>query len=165
LKANLYTWWLAGLGLAAVLPPGPVAAQPGPPAFRPPHAGADHRADMVVFHYTRTVTRLDNGVETVTESDRPVVAAKIQQHVEAMHRRLREGRPIHLRDPLFAAVFRHAGEVPLTVERTKKGVKVWETSEDAYVVRLLQAHAEVVNLSVANGRFEMGKDHAAPARP
>ena len=123
-----------------------------------------------MFHYLlahrdaiqRKVTKTDNGVETVTESDDPEVAATIQQHVESMHKRIEEGRPIHMRDPLFAAVFANAQKITMKVEPTKKGVRVTETSTDPYVAKLIQAHAEVVNLFVANGFVEVPTNHAVP---
>jgi hypothetical protein len=43
-------------------------------------------------------------------------------------------------------------------------VRVVETSQDPYVVKLLQAHAEVVSAFIANGRSEMMKNHTLPAR-
>ena len=39
-----------------------------------------------------------------------------------------------------------------------------ETSKDAYVVKLLQAHAEVVSAFLANGMSEMMKNHPVPSR-
>ncbi len=140
-------------------------AQPGP--------DSEHRKDMQLFHYlldhrqdiTRKVTNLNDGVETVTESAKPEIAAKIQEHVEAMYKRLKEGRPIHMRDPLFAEVFRHHEMITFTMEKTKNGIKVKETSKNPYVVKLIQAHAEVVNKFLANGRFEMRKNHEVPPRP
>jgi hypothetical protein len=111
---------------------------------------------------SRKVTKLADGVETLTESDRPEVAQKIQEHVAAMHERVKEGRGIHLRDPLFREVFRHYDRIKMTYEKTEKGVKVKETSTDAHVVKLIQAHAEVVDRFVANGHAEMRKDHPVP---
>jgi hypothetical protein len=69
-----------------------------------------------------------------------------------------------MRDPLFAAIFRNAGEISMKVERTEKGVRVIETSTDSYVAKLIQAHAEVVNLFVANGHAEVQKNHPVPRR-
>lgn len=123
-----------------------------------------------MFHYLlgrgsaikRTVKNLDNGIESLTESDDPETAATIQKHVESMHKRVKEGRPIHMRDPLFAAVFFNAQKITMQVERTKKGVKVVETSNDRYVARLIQAHAAVVNLFIANGFAEARTNHAVP---
>lgn len=131
---------------------------------------AEFQKDRDMFHYLlgrgaaikRTVKKLDNGVETLTESDNPEVAATIQKHVDSMHKRVKEGRPIHMRDPLFAAVFANAQKITMQVEPTKKGVKVVETSNDPYVAKLIQAHAEVVNLFVANGFAEARTNHAVP---
>lgn len=39
-----------------------------------------------------------------------------------------------------------------------------ETSKDAYVVKLLQAHADVIGAFLANGRSEMMKNHPVPPR-
>jgi hypothetical protein len=113
----------------------------------------------------RTVNKIDGGVETVTESDDPKIAATIQEHVASMKQRVEQGRPIHLRDPLFAAVFANAGTISLKYEKTDKGVRVVETSTDPHVGRLIQAHAEVVNLFIAHGRSEAQKNHAVPQRP
>lgn len=133
----------------------------------------DHQVDRQTFQYllahrkeiTRKVTDLANGVETVTESKNREVAAKIQEHAAAMHRRLEEGRPIHMRDPLFREIFRHADKIQMRVEKTARGVKVRETSADAYVASLIQAHARVVSAFLAKGHEEVRKDHPIPARP
>jgi hypothetical protein len=134
--------------------------------------GPDDRfvQDRDVFHYLlehhkqirRTVTNRPDGVETLTESDDPDVAAKIQEHVDAMHVRVKNRRPIHMRDPLFAAVFRNADKIEMEWETTDKGVRVTETSDDPNVARLIQAHAQVVNLFVKNGFGEPRKNHAVP---
>jgi hypothetical protein len=110
------------------------------------------------------VKKLAEGVETLTESDDPKVAAVIRDHVESMYKRVEDGNPIHMRDPLFAAIFGHAGKISMKVEPTKKGVRVIETSADPYVAKLIQAHAEVVNLFIANGHAEVRKNHAVPER-
>lgn len=128
--------------------------------------------DRDMFHYLlahrdkieRKVKKIDNGVRTVTESDDPEVAATIRRHVESMHQRLQEGRPIHMRDPLFAAVFAQRDKITMKVEPTKNGVRVVETSDDPYVARLIQAHAEVVDRFVANGFAEVRENHAVPQR-
>ena len=142
-------------------------AQPGPPFGRGRGGrgqGGDPQfmADRDVFHFLlanhdqvrRKLTQRADGVETLTESDQPEIATKIQEHVAAMHRRVLEVRPIHLRDPLFAEVFRHAAQIEMKVETTKKGVKVVETSKDPYVAKLIQAHAQVVDGFVKNGFAE-----------
>lgn len=166
--------WAGGLlGLlllcAAVVP---VEAQrghtPGPGRMMRHDDG--HRADMQLFQalfdhrqeITRQVTKRPDGIETVTESGNPDVTRILQAHVDSMLARVKEERPIHRRDPLFREIFRNADKIEARAERTPKGVRVVETSADAYVVRLLHAHADVVDGFIANGRSEMMKDHQVP---
>lgn len=133
---------------------------------------ATAQADMQVFHQlidnrakiTRTVTPRSDGVESLTESDDPAIAKLIQSHVDAMAARVKEARPIHQRDPLFVEVFKHADQIVVHAEATPAGVRVTETSQDPYVVKLIQAHAEVVSLFLKNGQEEMMKNHAVPAK-
>ena len=135
------------------------------------HAGdSSFISDRDTFHYLlehhdkirRTVTKLDNGVETVTESDDPDVAAKIQEHVAAMYDRVSENRPIRMRDPLFAAVFGVAGKIDMKHEDIEKGVRVVETSDDPRAAQLIQAHAAVVSLFVSRGFSEAPLNHEVP---
>jgi len=126
--------------------------------------------DRDVFHYLlqnhdqirRDVKNTKDGVTTLTESDKPEIAVKIQEHVAAMAERVEERRPIHMRDPLFAEVFGHAEKIHLKYEKTAKGVRVVETSDDPYVVQLIQAHGGVVSLFVKNGFSEARTNHAVP---
>ena len=123
------------------------------------HQLFDHRAEIV-----RRVVMRQDGVETVTESTNPEGTRLLQTHVASMLARVKEGRAIHRRDPLFAELFRHADRIDARQELTAGGVRVVETSQDAYVVKLLQAHAEVVSAFIANGRSEMMKNHPLPVR-
>jgi hypothetical protein len=133
---------------------------------------AEHAADMEVLHFLldhgseirRMVKVVPTGVDSVTESDNAEVADQIRRHVVSMSARVEEQRPIHRRDPLFAEVFAHAKQIKMTYEATPKGVRVIETSEDPYVAKLIQAHAEVVTLFIKNGRAEAMKNHDVPAR-
>lgn len=126
-----------------------------------------HGEDMAAIHFlfahraaiSRTVTEIPGGVRTVTETEDPAVAAQLREHVEAMYARLTEGRPIHARDPLFAALFRNAERIHVRIEKTAKGLRVSETSADAEVVKLIRKHAEVVSQFLANGMPEMMKSH------
>ncbi|MFN6103098.1 MAG: DsrE family protein [Planctomycetaceae bacterium] len=130
----------------------------------------DMRNDMQVFHHLlehhdeirRTVKELETGVETVTESDNPEIAGKIQEHVAAMQKRLEEGRGLRFWDPLFRALFQKSAEISMKVERTGKGVKVTETSKDPQVVPLIQAHARVVSGFVKRGFDEAHESHEVP---
>ncbi len=151
----------------------PVGARCGSPACRGAgHGPAAHDADHAGFHYLlahraeirRTVTVRPDGVTTLTESDSPEVADGIVAHVRAMAARMKDGRPIHARDPLFAALFEHAGAITIDVEPTSHGARVTETSNDPWVVALIQAHADVVTRFLENGPDEMRRDHAVPPR-
>lgn len=124
------------------------------------HELLQHRADM-----RREVKKLDSGVETLTESDNPEVAAAIQKHVASMEKRVKDKQPIHRRDPLFAEVFRHANQIKFVYEKTEQGMRVTETSDDPYVVKLIQKHAEVVSLFVKNGFEEVHRNHDLPSKP
>jgi hypothetical protein len=129
-----------------------------------------HQKDRAVFQYLlsqgpaieRSVTLTENGVETLTESAVPEVAAKIKEHVQAMKGRVEDVRPIRMRDPLFAAIFENAEAISMKVEETERGVRVSETSEHPYVVKLIQEHAKVVSNFVKYGHQEAMKDHAVP---
>jgi len=121
------------------------------------HDLLDHRESI-----QREVTRLPDGVVTITESDDPAIAEKIREHAEAMRRRLVEKRPIHMRDPLFAATFAHAEKIHMTIEPTPRGVRVVETSTDPKVVTLIQMHADVVSAFLKYGQEEVRKNHPVP---
>lgn len=129
-----------------------------------------HNADREVFQYLlanhgkikRTVKELPNGVETLTESETPEVAAKIKEHVEWMTVRIKEANPIRMRDPLFAEIFKHTDKIEMQHENTEKGVRVTETSNDPTVVKLIQAHAKVVSSFVERGFAEAMKNHPVP---
>ena len=58
----------------------------------------------------------------------------------------------------------YANQIEAKYDLTPGGVRVIETSHDAYVAELLQAHAEVLSAFIANGRSEMMKNHPLPRR-
>lgn len=127
--------------------------------------------DRDTFHFLldhhreikRTVKNLGNGVETVTESEKAEVAQKIQEHVPAMYERLKAGNGVRYWDPLFAEAFKHGGKMKMEITKTPRGVKVVETSDDPNVVKIIQAHAEVVTKFVEKGFDEAHRAHPVPA--
>jgi hypothetical protein len=129
--------------------------------------GGGHGGDMMGIHalfarrdqIRRTVTQIPGGVWATTESDDPAVAAQLREHVQSMYARLKEGRPINARDPLFAAIFENADKIQVKIEDTPKGLTVTETSADPKVVALVRRHAEVVSSFIANGMQEMMRSH------
>jgi hypothetical protein len=164
------------IGLAVLLAANGGFSQPpgkGPPPGKGKRKDAAFAADQAGIHFLlangkeikRTVKETKNGVETVTESDQPAIVEGIQEHVAAMHERVKKGAGIHLRDPLFVELFKHYDKIAMTVEKTQKGVKVTETSDEPYVVKLIQAHARVVTKFIENGHEEARKNHAAPVKP
>jgi uncharacterized protein len=130
-------------------------------------------ADMGTIHslfaqsgtITRTVTILPNGIEALTESSDPQTVGLLQEHVAAMKTRLEKNQPIRQGDPLFAALFQNADKIVISVTATERGVKVVETSQDAYTVRLLQSHAQAVSDFIKNGMAGMHTFHPVPPRP
>jgi hypothetical protein len=158
--------------LIALIAVTPSFAQ-GPPGGRGMMMGdGSNSADMQLFHQlfehrteiTRQVIARADGIETVTESKNPEVTRLLKTHVTSMLARVKDGRPIHQRDPLFVELFKNADQIAARYEPTASGVRVIETSKDAYVVKLLHAHAEVVSAFLANGMSEMMKNHPAPPR-
>jgi hypothetical protein len=156
------------IATVAVAQPRRGMGRPGPGMMNDP----DRHADMQGFRFLldhraeirRTVKEVAGGVETITESDTPEVATGIREHVAAMYRRMKEGRPIHQRDPLFAELFRNADKITLKTEKTAKGLKVTETANDPYVIKLIRSHAAVVSAFIKNGHSEMMKNHPLPER-
>ncbi|QDU28529.1 hypothetical protein ETAA8_36310 [Anatilimnocola aggregata] len=173
---NIQGLGAAVLVVAGLLVTSPVMAQPGPgkgPMGRGPGSDTAFVADRDLFHdllehrddIRRDVKKTDQGVETLTESEKPEVVAAVQKHVASMEKRVKDKQPIHLRDPLFAEVFRHTDKIKFVYEKTEKGMRVTETSDDAYVVKLIQAHADVVSLFIKNGFDEVRRNHDLPAKP
>ena len=82
-----------------------------------------------------------------------------------MKARLEKKQPIRQWDPLFAELFKHSGKIKMELTNTAKGVKVVETSDDVYVVKLIQSHAAGVSEFVKEGASIMHKEHPLPDAP
>jgi hypothetical protein len=129
-------------------------------------------ADMGTIHslfaqsgtISRTVKILPNRIEALTESSDPQTVGLLQEHVAAMKIRLEKNQPIRQGDPLFAALFQNADKVVISVTATERGVKVVETSEDAYTAKLLKSHAQAVSDFIKNGMAGMHTFHLVPPR-
>lgn len=129
-----------------------------------------HEDDHVDFQFllthhdqiNRTVTETENGVITVTESDDPEIAERIQEHVYWMKQRIKKAQPIRMRDPLFRELFQHTEKIKMEHENTEKGVRVVETSDDPKVAVLIKAHAKVLSGFVERGFAEAMKNHPVP---
>ncbi|MBD3673966.1 MAG: hypothetical protein HUJ26_10625 [Planctomycetaceae bacterium] len=127
---------------------------------------ADHQMIQTLMQnrnqIRRKIENLPNGVRTITETDNDQLRPVLISHVKSMYDRLEEGRPIHRRDPLFRELFAHAKEIKMVAKPTDKGLMVIETSNNPQVVKMIQAHAEVVSLFLKNGPAEARKNHAVP---
>ncbi|MCA9112788.1 MAG: hypothetical protein KDA52_22740 [Planctomycetaceae bacterium] len=143
---------------------------PGFRGGRGPRGDANFVTDRDTFHFLlenhkqikRQVTLLANGVETLTTSEDKQIVERLQEHVKAMYERVEKGNPIRRRDPLFDELFRHAEKLDMKLELVPDGVRVVETSDDPFVVKLIQAHAAVVSKFVEHGFAEAQKNHAIP---
>jgi hypothetical protein len=139
------------LGLAATV----AAAQPsgmggpmGGPTYMLTRQDAGSAGDMQIVMdlvhsnrmIRRSVTRLPDGVRTVTESDDPAVAGAIQAHVASMSQRLRDGREFNLFSKTLPVLFEHRDKIVSRVEMTAEGATVTRTSADPKVVAALHGN-------------------------
>ena len=119
----------------------------------------------------RTVRHTPDGVEAITESDDPAIAAKIIDHTKAMQARMKVGAQVRIWDPVFTELFKKHGAVTIDVTPTEKGVRITERSDDPEAVALLRSHAMGVSEFVREGRkaspretpkFQVGAPLPAP---
>lgn len=167
--------------MASPPPAAPAASPPGAtPVAGDPYPGVNSLAhDRGIWHellganssIRRTVRHSAKGVEAVTESDDPVVAAKIVAHAKAMQARMKTGARVRMWDPVFAELFARHGAVTLEVAPTEKGVRITESSDDPEALALLRSHAMGVSEFVRAGfdaaplethRFKVGDPLPAP---
>jgi hypothetical protein len=110
--------------------------------------------DLLVAHdqIRRQVDDVDAGIHAQTTSADPRIAQLIRTHVQAMHQRIVDGRPIRQMDPLFREIFKHHTAITMTVTDIAGGVDVTETSADPQVALLIRQHARrAVSEFVASG--------------
>jgi hypothetical protein len=128
---------------------------------------ARHKHDQDVFHtllhyhdqIRREVAETADGISTITTSDNPEVVKLLHDHVPAMHRRLHENFGLRYWDPAFPEIFAQRQKVHMEVTLIPNGVLVEETSTDANVVKLIQAHGMIVSLFVKKG-FEQAQQQS-----
>ncbi len=130
------------------------------------------REDMMTLHalfdgrekIKRTIKDLPKGAETVTESDDNEIASLLQKHVPAMEGRVLSNEPLPpMRfHPLFQELIKNADKIDFNYEETEHGVKVVYTSDDPYVVLLIQEHAKLVSRFIKNGMQEIHKPYKIP---
>ena len=132
--------------------------------------GGGHMAAMGPIHelidnhqnITREVEDLKDGVLTVTRSTDPDLVPTLQKHVGQMVEMLESGGSIRHWDPLFVKIFENADKIEVRTELIPDGIRVWETSSDPYVAKLIQAHAAKVSEFAERGRDAMHEPTAVP---
>jgi len=135
------------------------------------NSAADMGVAMNLIHENtkirRSVTRLPDGIKTLTESDDPQIAQEIKAHVARMSSRLQEGKEFNVFSTTLPVIFDNAKNIRSTLEFTAKGVIATRTSTDPKVVAALQAHADEVTELVKEGpvAFHRGLDARAAMGP
>ena len=96
---------------------------------------------------SRFVSKLPNGIVTVTEAQNVELREAIVSHVSMMITRLQEGKNprVIIQSPTLDALSNVYNEINAEIEITDTGVKVIQTSANADVVKLLHTHAEEVS--------------------
>ncbi len=102
---------------------------------------------------SREVTLLPNGIDTLTESANPELAAVVASHVIGMIQRADENRDpdIAIQSPTLDILFENRDTITTHFEPTPNGIRVIQTSTDAATVAALQTHAAEVTDMVNRG--------------
>lgn len=96
---------------------------------------------------SRQVTRLPNGIRTVTYSADADLMAVITSHIVGMINRVEEGRDpgIFIQSPTLDIIFERGDRIETDVTSTDEGMVVVQTSDDPEVVAALHTHADEVS--------------------
>jgi hypothetical protein len=134
---------------------GPMAGPTAMLTKQDANSAADMGVVMDLVHNNtkirRTVTKLPDGIRTVTESDDPKIAQDIKTHVASMSGRLKDRREFNIFSTTLPVIFDNADKIKSVVEMTDKGAIVTRTSADPKVAAALQAHAGEVTELVQEG--------------
>lgn len=117
----------------------------------------------------RTLRHTETGVESLTESDDPAIAAKIKEHSFAMKERMRVGATVRAWDDVFSELFAAHKDITLTVTPTEKGVQIVESASTPESLVLLRSHAigvsEFVRAGTAAGPRQTARYVPGPSLP
>jgi hypothetical protein len=118
-------------------------------------------AQMAVVHelflnhnrITRTVMKLPAGVRTITESDDPLIAQRIKDHIATMTERVMRGDDpgLPLESAALRTLFRNKHKIRTYADTTAKGIVLIQISSDRETVAALQQHASEVSELVRRG--------------
>ncbi|MEP0942788.1 MAG: hypothetical protein ABJH63_01530 [Rhizobiaceae bacterium] len=102
---------------------------------------------------SREVTKLPDGIRTVTYSANEELMDVITSHVVGMINRVEEGRDpkIFIQSPTLDIIFERADKIKTDIDSTDEGVVVVQTSTDPEVVKALHTHADEVTEMVERG--------------
>jgi hypothetical protein len=122
---------------------------------RDENSAADMGVTMNLVHANtkiqRSVTRLPDGIKTITESVDAKTAQDIKAHVASMFNRLQEGKEFNIFSTTLPVIFDNVKNIKTNIEFTKNGAIVTQTSLDPKVALALQAHADEVTELVKGG--------------
>jgi hypothetical protein len=116
-----------------------------------------HELFMNHDRITRTVTKLPNGIRTVTESDDPRIAQLIKDHVTGSDQRVEAGDDpgLPIESEALRFIYRNHDKIRTTLEPTATGIVVVQTSTDPNTVAALQQHASEVTEFINDGMAAM----------
>ena len=128
------------------------------------------RPEMQLAHFLidnhdrleRTVEVIPGGVRTRTTTDDPELVDALRRHVRQMAALIHDGGRIRNWDPLFREIFDRREAIEIQIDDLEDGVEVTETSSEAEVARLIQAHARKVDEFVARGRAAYREETPLP---
>jgi hypothetical protein len=149
------------------------AAANNGPVSGPMQGDSAFGSDMSVVHemladhskIKRTVTNLPNGIRTVTESDDPMVAKEIKDHVASMDQRLKDGKVFNVASHTLPTIFANNAKIHTEIQQTGNGVIVTQTSSDPTTVAALQAHAGEVSDLAREGMVALQRSVMANGGP
>jgi uncharacterized protein YdcH (DUF465 family) len=129
-----------------------------------PDQRSRHQHDQSVFQALlrdhnqihRELINTEYGIRSVTTSTHPEIVQLLHDHVPAMHHRLLDNFSLRNWDPAFPEIFAQRDKVNMEVTLIPNGVLVEETSTDPNVIKLIQAHGQIVSLFTRNG-FEQAR--------
>ena len=127
--------------------------------------GVMQNAHTLVFNngsLTRTIEDLPNGVRTRNTTTDPRLVAVLQKHPQEMNELYKNGGQVRKWDPLFAELATAANQIHMEFTMLDNGIEVLSTSDNAEVVKLIQAHARKVSEFVARGAEAMREPTAIP---
>ena len=106
---------------------------------------------------SREVTHLADGIETLTESDSPELAAILISHVVGMISRADTGRDpgVLIQSQTLDELFQNRSNIQTHIETTEKGIRVVQTASHPASILALHTHADEVTDRVERGMMSV----------